>query len=369
MNSRQCLLSPIRRAAQALFAALLPALAAAAPSSHSQFSVVERWKLQGSGGWDLLTFDAARHRLFIARSDRVEVVDANTGTLLGRIANTAGVHGIALAPDLNRGYTSNGRTNTVTEFDYSTLQTLREVPVPGSNPDVILYEPGAGHLFTFNGHSNNVTVYDAHTLAVRATISLQGPPEFAVLGGDGHVYVNIESEPGRLAVIDAAKFSTVATWPLDGCASPTGLALDAARVRLFSACANRVMVVTDARNGRQLARLPIGAHPDGAGYDARRGLAFISNGVGTLTVVHAVSPDGYAVATTLATQPGARTMALDPESGRIYLVSADFGVAPPATAEHPHPRAPPLPDTFTILVAAPHAVTCNCKASAGRPSR
>jgi DNA-binding beta-propeller fold protein YncE len=371
MSKRRTSKHSLRIAMLGLCAVIVPPIpaSAAAGTRHVQFSIIERWKLPGSGSWDLLTFDAPRQRLFIARSDRVEVVDANTGTVLGRIADTAGVHGIALAPALNRGYTSNGRSNSVTEFDYDTLKALREVPVPGLNPDVILYEAHGGHLVTVNGHSKNVTIYDARTLTVLATIPLPDAPEFAVDGENGRLYVNIESDQGQLAEIDTMTFRVVATWPLPGCESPSGLAFDAARERLFSVCANRTMVITDARTGRQVARLPIGEHPDGAGYDARRGLAFSSNGVGTLTVVQADGPDRYAVATTLVTQPGARTMTLDPASGRIYLVSADFGVPPPATTEHPHPRAPPLPDTFTILVAAPHSVTCECqkKATGVRP--
>jgi DNA-binding beta-propeller fold protein YncE len=326
---------------------------AAAPDAAARYEIIHRWKLPGAGGWDYVTFDAPLHRLFITRGDRVEVLDAATGKPIGQVAPNSGVHGVALAADLGRGYASNGRGNSITEFDYRTLKVLREVPDPGSDPDAILYEPTHHRLYAFNGHSKDATVYDAGSMAVIARIPLPGGPEFAVDGGDGRVYVNIENDRGQLVVIEAATGSVVATWALEGCESPTGLAIDATRHRLFSVCANQVMAVTDSTTGRAVARVPIGLHPDAAAYDARHGLAFSSNGAGTLTIVRADEASRYPVAATLATQPGARTMALDPESGRLYLVTADFGPTPPATSENPRPRPQPVADTFTVLVVAP----------------
>jgi YVTN family beta-propeller protein len=329
----------------------LPAAVAAEPASYA---VTDRWKLGGEGGWDYLTIDAPRHRLFITRGDRVDVVDVGSGEVIASIAGASGAHGVALAPDLRRGYVSNGRGNSVTEFDYDSLAVLRTVPVPGANPDAILYEPMAKRLYTFNGRSNDVTVFDAGTLAVIAKLPVPGKPEFAQTDGKGHVYANIETEPGQMVRIDAAKLVVDATWPLPGCNSPSGLALDSAHGRLFSVCDDRFMAVTDASTGKQVAHVAIGNGPDAAEYDAARGLVFSSNGAdGTLTIVRQETPDRYGVAATLATQRGARTMAFDPASRRVYLATAEFGPAPAATPAAPHPRPPMVPGTFTVLVAAP----------------
>ncbi len=342
-----------QRLVACLATALVVPPATAAPAGDAAYAVVDRWMPGGAGGWDYLTADAPRHRLFVTRGDRVEVLDTDSGKVIGAIANTAGIHGVALAPDLKRGYTSNGRANSVTEFDYDTLAVLREVAVPGANPDAILYQALGHHLFTFNGRSKDATVFDARTLAVIATLPLPDKPEAAVDDGNGRVYVNIESEQGQLAAIDTATLALAATWPLPGCTRPTGLALDSANGRLFSVCSSNVMAVTDAKTGRQVVRVPIGAGPDAAAYDAAHRLVFSSNGEGTLTVVREVSPDEFSVAAIVTTQRGARTMALDPATRRIYLVTADFGPAPPATPEQPHPRPAPRPDSFTVLVAAP----------------
>jgi YVTN family beta-propeller protein len=343
-----------RLAAVLLGATGLAPLAAAPAPQDPQYAVVDRWKLGGAGGWDYVTLDAPRRRLFITRGERIDVVDAGTGKSVGSIPGMSGAHGVALAPDLKRGYVSNGRGNSVTEFDYDSLAVLRTVAVPGANPDAILYEPAGRHLYTFNGRSGDATVFDAGTLTVVKTLALPGKPEFARDDGKGHIYVNIETEPGQLVRIDAARLAVDATWPLPGCNSPSGLALDGAHGRLFSVCDDRVLAVTDAATGKQVARVAIGNGPDAAEFDAEHGLVFSSNGAdGTLSVVHQESPDRYRVVAAVPTQKGARTMALDPSSRRVYLVTAEFGPTPPATAGEPRPRPPLLPETFTVLVAAP----------------
>lgn len=319
-----------------------------------KFEVLQQWKLGGAGGWDYLTADSAKKRLFISRATRVDVVSLDTGKLIGSIPDTQGVHGIALAPTLNRGFTSNGRANTVTVFDLETLKVIQETKVSGRNPDAILYEPAGKHVFTFNGASKDVTVLDASTLAVVATIPVPDKPEFAAQDGRGQIFVNIESDPGQMVVIDTQKLTVKSTWPLPGCNSPSGLAIDSAHRRLFSVCDGKVMAVTDAVSGKQAALVPIGEHPDAAAYDKKHGLAFSSNGEGTLSVVHEDSPDSYTVVQTLPTQRGARTMALDEATGKVYLVTADFGAAPPATAEQPHPRPALIPDSFVVLVVGAH---------------
>lgn len=332
---------------------LVQPLVAKAPIDGNSYSIIHRWKLTGAGSWDYLTLDEARHRLFIARETRVEVLDTGTGEVVGRILNTEGVHGVALAPDLKRGFTSNGRANTVTEFDYDTLAPLRTVAVSGSNPDAILYDGKRGHLFTFNGRSKDVTVLDASSLQVLATVAVPDKPEFAVQDSLGHIFVNIESDAGQMVVIDADKLAVASIWSLPGCASPSGLALDAAHHRLFSVCDENVMAVTDATTGKPIARVRIGEAPDAVGYWAAKGLIFSPNGEGTMTIVRGGSGDTFPVLSTLSTQRGARTMALDSKSGLVYLATAEFGPAPAATPEHPHPRPLPLPDTFTVMVAAP----------------
>lgn len=324
------------------------AAAVAAPAAHME--VLQHWKLGGAGGWDYLTVDSPSHRLFISRGTRVDVVDLETGKIVGAIPDTQGVHGIALANGLNRGYTSNGRANSVTVFDLDTLKITREAPVPGKNPDAILFEPASKRVFTFNGASKDATVLDASTLAVIGTIPLPDKPEFAVDDGRGRVFVNIESDPGRLVAIDSKTLTVKNTWTLSGCNSPTGLALDAARNRLFSVCDGKVMAVTDAVSGKQIALVAIGEHPDAAAYDSKHAAVYSSNGDGTLSIVRQESADRYTVAANLPTQRGARTMALDPATGKIYLVTADFGPAPAATAEQPHPRPAPVADSFVVLV-------------------
>jgi YVTN family beta-propeller protein len=321
-----------------------------AASGVSDMQVLERWKLGGAGGWDYLTLDAAGEHLFLSRATRVDVVDTRSGKMIGTVPNTAGVHGIALAEDLKRGYASNGKSDSVTVFDLKTLAVIQEVKIPGHNPDAILYEPAGKHVFTFNGKSKDVTVLDASSLAVIATFPVPDKPEFAVDDGNGHIYVNIESEPGQMSVIDSRKLSVTRSFPLPGCASPTGLAIDRPHHRLFSVCDGKTMAVTDADSGKQVVRVPIGEGPDAVAFDAKRGLVLSSNGEGTLTVVRQDSAAHYSVQATIATQRGARTMALDDAKGKVYLVSANFEPPAAATADQPHPRPIPTPDSFTVLV-------------------
>lgn len=337
-------------AAMALLAAIHTGACATAAQPVPNTTVVQRWKLGGAGGWDYLALDSSGRRLFVTHGTRVEVVDTASGAVVGTVPDTAGVHGVALAEDLKRGYTSNGKADSVTVFDLDTLKVIQETKIPAHNPDAILYEPAGKHIFTFNGRSKDFTVLDASTLAVLATVAVPDKPEFAVDDGAGSIYVNIESDPGQMIVIDSRALKVKAKWPLPGCASPSGLAMDRTHHRLFSVCDGNVMAVTDANSGAQVARVPIGEGPDAVAYDGKRGLIFSSNGEGSLTVVRQRSADRYEVASTVPTQRGARTMALDPASGKVYLVTADFGPTPAPTAEQPHPRPAPTADSFTVLV-------------------
>jgi YVTN family beta-propeller protein len=325
------------------------AAASHAAAPRAKLAVLQRWTVGGDGGWDYLTFDPTTKQLLVSRGSHVDAISVDTGTVVGTVPNTQGVHGIALANDVRRGFTSNGRANSVTAFDLDTLKVIQEAEIPARNPDAILYDRQGAHVFTFNGASTDVTVLDATNLSVSARISLPDKPEFAVSDGSGRIFVNIESVPGNMVVIDSQGLNVAATWNLPGCDSPTGLAIDRANHRLFSVCDGKVMVVTDSQSGKQVASIPIGAAPDAAAYDARRRLVYSSNGEGTLTVIHQDSPDRYKVVQTLATKRGARTMALDPDTGKVYLVTADFGPAPAPTDAQPKPRPAPLAGSFVVL--------------------
>ena len=342
------------------FGSLLPLFMATAigagdsPLPNAGYGVSTIWPIGGDGGWDMLALEPTGARLFLSRSDRVDVIETSSGRRIGSIANTAGVHGIAFAADLTRGYTSNGRANTVTAFELDTLRIIQESPVAGKGPDAILYEPQTHAVFVADAHSDDISVLDPKTLQILASIALPGPPEFMATDAAGTVYVNIETEAGKLVAIDAKSLKLKATWALPGCANPTGLALDAVNHRLFSVCAGQIMVVTDSSSGKQVARVAIGDGPDGAAFDADLGFVFSSNGAdGTLTVIHQETPDQYRVIATVQTQKSARTLALDPAMHRIFLAAARLGATPPATADQPHPRPSIVPASFVILVAKP----------------
>jgi len=332
-----------------LEAGLLLAFLAALPASAQDYRVLQRATLGGEGGWDLLTVDAAAHRLYVSRGTRVMVIDADTLTLAGEIPDTAGVHGIAIASDLGRGFTSNGRTSSSTIFDLTTLKPVGEVKT-GENPDMILYEPRSHRVLAFNARSKDVTVIDAKAGTVAGTIALEGQPELAVHDDKGTVFVNLEDKSEVLA-LDAVALKVKGRWSLAPCEEPTGLAIDRAHRRLFAACANKMMAVMDADGGKVVATLPIGQGPDGAAFDADRQLAFSPNGRdGTVTVIREVTPDKFEVAQTVETARSARTLDLDPKSHKLYLVAAQFGPPPSPTAEQPRPRPPMVPGTFEVLV-------------------
>ena len=329
--------------------ALTALSARAARPQQAPYHVVARIPVGGEGGWDYLTVDPISRRLFLSRSTHVLVVDIDRDSVMGDIPNTPGVHGIALAPELGRGFTSNGRDSTVTVFNLKTLATVSTVAVTGRNPDAILYDPASRRVFTFNGGSANATALDARTGSVLGTLDLGGRPEFAVADGRGRVYVNLEDK-NSVVVFDARTLGVEARWPLAPCEAPTGMALDRQRRRLFVGCDNQLMAVLDADRGRVVATLPIGRGVDATAFDSATQLAFSSNGEGTVTVVHEESPDSFRVVQNVATQRGARTMALDERTHRIFLVTAEFGPAPAPTAERPRPRPPILPGSVVVLV-------------------
>ncbi len=311
-------------------------------------AVLHRFVLGGEGGWDYLTIDEPGHRIFLSRATHVAVIDSETGKPVGDIANTPGVHGIALAPEFGRGFVSNGRAGTVSIFDLKTLQSIGEVKA-GTNPDAILFDPASRRVWAFNGRSQDATVIDAAKGTVVATVALGGKPEFAVSDEKGKIFVNIEDK-SEIVAIDAQAMTVLARHPLAPCQEPTGLAIDVQHARLFAACSNKIMAVVNAETGKVVTTLAIGQGTDGAAFDAGTQTVYSSNGEGTLTIVHQESPDKYKVVQNLATAHGARTMALDRQTHKAYVVTAKFGPPPAATAEQPHPRPSILPGTFEVIV-------------------
>lgn len=300
--------------------------------------------LGGPGGWDYLSFDTAHRHLFVSRGDRVLVIDVDHKKQIGTIADTAGVHGIAIADDLQRGFTSNGKNASVTEFDLTSFKTLATISGTGEKPDAIVYDQPSHHVLTFNGKSHSASVIDPVKGAVVATIALPGKPEFAVSDGAGHIYNNIEDK-SELVEIDTASNKVLHVWPLAPCESPSGLAIDITHHRLFSVCDNQVMAVTDAIDGHQVASVPIGEGPDAVVFDAATSMIYSSNGEsGTITAVHQDDADHYQVSATIPSQTSARTLTLDPKLHRLYLSAARFG-----TTVQPNGRHAIEPDSFSIL--------------------
>ncbi|MDX6574336.1 MAG: hypothetical protein QOE96_289 [Blastocatellia bacterium] len=334
----------IRRALLVSVSVLLGgAILTAGPSGYH---VTKTVKLGGDGGWDYLTVNAGR--IYISRGTHVMVVDADKGAVVGDIPNTNGVHGIAIAPDMDKGFISDGRANDVTIFDVKTLKVTGTTPT-GKNPDAIIYDPASKRVFTFNGASKDATAIDAKTGTVAGTIALGGKPEFAVADEKGHIFVNIE-DTSEIVQFDSKKLAVENRWKIAPGEEPSGLAIDRKNRRLFSVCSNKLMVVVNANDGKIITTLPIGSGTDAAGFDPETGYAFSSNGDGTLTVVHEDSPDKFTVVENVPTLRRARTMALDAKTHQVYTVTAEFGPAPAPTTEQPRPRPPMLPGSFTLLI-------------------
>jgi YVTN family beta-propeller protein len=322
------------RSGIALWVGGLLAFGCALAAGDSGYAWQPSWAIGGEGKWDLLTVDAAHNRLFIPRATRVQAIDLDSGKLIGEIKDTAGVHGVAVAAEFKRGFTSNGDSDSVTVFDLDSLAPITRIKISGHDPDAIVYDPYSKHVYAFNGHSDNATIIDPATAKEVGSVSLPGRPEFALSDGNGRIYLNLEDKD-MLAVIEVATNTVRSTWPLAPCKGPTGLALDAARHRLFSVCANQHLVVTDSESGRHIAELPIGTHADAAAFDPGNGTVFSSNGDSAdVTIVDASTPDHYSVRGSLKTAPGSKTMALDARTHRLYV---------PART----------PTGFQVLVAAP----------------
>ena len=334
------------------FASIWLALALLALGSGAAWAqgyrVTDTWKIDGDGWWDYLAVDPQSKLLYLTRGNHVLAVDTSTGKVAADITGLKGTHGVVFDTAGKLGFITDGGANEVVVFDRKTNTIVKHVPA-GTNPDGAVFEPVTQTAWAFNGRSKNATVIDANTQQVVATVALPGKPEFPVADGKGSLFVNIE-DTSQIAHIDAKTHTVLALWPLTPCEGPSGLAIDKQHDRLFSVCDGKVMAVVDTSSGKVVATPKIGNGPDAAAFDEKNALAFSSNGEGTLTVVHEDSPDSYSVLQTVTTKQGARTMALDPDTGKVYVVTADFGPRPPPTPENPRPRPAMLPGSFVVLV-------------------
>jgi len=321
-------------------------------SAFSQnYKVVNKFPVPGEGGWDYITSDPESGRLYVSHGNEVNVINAKDGKLIGTIPDTKGVHGIALATDLNKGFISAGRDSAVIVFDLKTLETTAKLPVTGINPDCIIYDHQTKRIFTFNGRSRTCTVFDAKSNKIVATIPLAGKPEFAVSNERGKVYVNIEDK-NTIGVINTHALAVEVYRSIAPGESASGLAIDLMNYLLFAVCDNKQMVIMNAETGRIVTTVPIGEGPDAVVYDPELKRIYSSNGDGTITVVQEVSASEFKVIETVQTQKGARTIAVDTKTHHLYLPAAEYGEKPAATADNPHPRPKLKSGTFVILDVA-----------------
>jgi len=310
--------------------------------------VIADYSIHSTGGWDYITADGASGKVYVSHGSQVNILNAATGDSVGYISNTTGVHGIAIAHEFNKGYTSNGRANNITVFDLKNTAILKQVAA-GTNPDAIFYDDFSKKVYAFNGRSKDATVIDAATDQVVATIPLGGKPETGVSDGKGHVFVNIE-DTNEEVEIDAATYKIINRWKLEGGEEPSGLAIDRETNRLFIGCGgNQTMIVLDATNGAIVAKFPIG-RCDGTGFDPGLKLAYSSNGEGTVTVVREINANQFELVENIPTEQGARTIGVDTVTHKIYLPTAKMGPAPAATTDNPRPRSPQIPGTFHVVV-------------------
>jgi DNA-binding beta-propeller fold protein YncE len=344
-----------RKIAGAFFALFLCSLlstaylrGAAQSGGASSYHLIKKVKLGGAGGWDYLEVDPSTHRLFISRGTHVIAVDPEQGKIVGDIPDTQGVHGIALADEFNKGFTTNGRTSDSTIFDLTSLKIIGNAKTD-KDTDAVIYDPFSKRVFTFNGDANTASAIDAASGTLVGTFPLGGGPEFGASDGKGKIFVNLEDK-SALVKFDAKTLKIENTWPLAPCESPSGLAIDAAHEILVVGCHNRLMTFVDGNSGKVMGTVPIGQGVDANRFDPVTGYAFASCGDGTITIAHEDSPTKFSLVEMIQTQRGARTMALDYANHTVYTVTAEFGETPAATAEHPRPRPAIIPDTFTLLV-------------------
>jgi YVTN family beta-propeller protein len=316
-----------------------------------EYKVSKKIKIAGNEGWDYLAVDEVNQHLFVSHGNVVNVVDLVSEKTIATISDTKGVHGIAIANDLNKAFITDGKDNTVTIVDLKTFKLIEKIAIEGQKPDAVLYDKFSQKVFTYNANSNDATVLDAITNKVVKMIPLGGKPEFSVSNTNGLIYVNIEDK-SEIKTIDATKLEVTATWSIAPGDEPSGLAIDLETNRLFSVCGNKLMIIVDASNGNIIKTIPIGDGCDGVAFDAKKKLVFTSNGEGTITVVKEKNANSFSVIETVKTQKGARTIAINKRTNALYLSTADFGEKPLVTPENPKPRASIIPDSFVVLVVA-----------------
>jgi DNA-binding beta-propeller fold protein YncE len=337
--------SPNREVKMRILAAGLFTLAAsvALAAAPQGYHLVKTIPISGDGGWDYVSVDAAARRVYVSHATKVEVLDADSGTVVGQIPDTAGVHGIAVAADLGRGFVSNGRSDNVTMFDLKSLKPLGTVAT-GKNPDCIIYDPATKRVFAFNGRAASVTVIEAADGKVAGTIDVGGQPEFAAADGAGHVFVNLEDK-NEVLRLDAKGLKVLDRWPVAPATAPCSMAIDAANHRLFVGCRSKSLLVMNAENGKVVTTLPIGERVDAGAYDPETRMVYCSCGDGTVSAVQQDGPDSYSAAETIKTRTGSKTMALDPKTHNLILPAAEFQ---PAAGGRGRPTA--KPGTFAVLI-------------------
>jgi DNA-binding beta-propeller fold protein YncE len=314
-------LSILCTAATLVLLSFIPQAVAAPPADG--YSITKKISIPGQGSWDYLIVDEAARRLYVSHGTQVEVIDVDSGNIVGSIPKTLGVHGIAIAPEFGRGFVSNGQSSTVTIFDLKSLKPIADVPT-GQKPDAIIFDPATSRVFAFNGAGNSATAIDAATGKVAGTVDLGGGPEYATADGNGFVYNNLEDE-SLVLKIDSRKLTVDKRWPTAPCVSPSSMAIDRTNHRLFIGCRSKVMAVMNADTGQVITTLPIGDHVDATAFDPQTKLIFNSNGEGTITIVREDGPDKYSVVETVKTLPKAKTLALDPKTHRLFLSTAESG--------------------------------------------
>ncbi len=329
---------------------LIIVLAFSISNCNSQtYKVSKKINVPGDGGWDYSAVDDVNQKLYVSHGDVVNVIDLKTDLTVATIPDTKGVHGIAIANDMNKAFITNGKDNSVTIVDLKTFALIEKVAISGQKPDAVLYDKFSKKVFTYNAKSNDATVIDAITNKVVKTIPLGGKPEFSATNNKGLIYVNIEDK-NEIKTIDATKLEVTATWSIAPGDEPSGLALDTETNRLFAVCGNKLMIIVDAKSGKTITTLPIGDGCDGVAFDAKKKLAFASCGDGTITVIKEDKNDKFSVLETVQSQKGARTICINPTNGTLYLTTPDFGAKPEPTAENPKPRSSIVPNSFKVLV-------------------
>jgi DNA-binding beta-propeller fold protein YncE len=325
------------------FVVVISTMAFLTGQPSASYRVTQTYTLGGDGSWDYVVPDPPNHRVFVARQNRVMVIDEDSGKLLGEVTGIQGAHGTAIAANSGHGFATSGDDRSVVMFDLRTFKTLGRIPA-AEDADAIVYDSASNRVLTFNGDAHSSTVIDPEAGSLITNIALGGKPEYGTSAGDGKVYSNL-TDTSEVVEIDAKKAVVVRRWSTAPCKQPVSMAIDTAHHRLFSGCRSGVMAVSDYHAGKVVATVPIGAGVDGAGYDADAGNAFASNADGTLTVIHQDTPDLYHVIENVPTPQGSRNMGFDPTNHRVFVVSAKFGPVPPGAR-----RGPVLPGSFTLII-------------------